>query len=96
MTIFMAQGNTETVESEAGDVGYVRQGSGHYIENTGDDVCCVVIASNRGDCQEVGPTEWPASNPIRLVATNSGIPEALAGRFPREGRFLAPPPDEAG
>jgi oxalate decarboxylase/phosphoglucose isomerase-like protein (cupin superfamily) len=35
MTIFMGQGSTETVESEAGAVGYMRQGSGHYIENTG-------------------------------------------------------------
>jgi oxalate decarboxylase len=93
MTVFMAQGNAETVEFEAGDVGYVPQGSGHYIENTGNDICRVLITFNSGDYQEIGLTEWLASNPTQLVATNFRIPESLAERFPREGRFLVPPSD---
>jgi oxalate decarboxylase len=93
MTVFMAQGNAETVEFEAGDVGYVPQGSGHYIENTGEDVCRVLITFNSGHYQEIGLTEWLASNPSQLVATNFRIPESLAERFPREGHFLVPPPD---
>ncbi|MBV9453080.1 MAG: hypothetical protein JOZ19_02975 [Rubrobacter sp.] len=94
MTVFTAQGNAETVVFEAGDVGYVPQGSGHYIENTEDDVYRVLITFNSGHYQEIGLTEWLASNSSRLVATNFGIPRSLAERFPREGRFLVLPPDE--
>lgn len=91
MTVFMAQGNAETVELEAGDVGYVPQGSGHYIENTGSGICRVLITFNSGDYQEIGLTEWLASNPTQLVATNFRIPESLAERFPREARFVVAP-----
>jgi oxalate decarboxylase len=93
MTIFMAQGNAETVDFETGDIGYVPQGSGHYIENTGDDICRVLITFNSGHYQEIGLTEWLASNPSQLVATNFRISESLAECFPHEGRFLVPPSD---
>jgi hypothetical protein len=85
MTIFMGQGNTETVEYGAGDVGYVHQESGHYIENTGDDVYCVLIAFNSGDCQEVGLTEWLASNPIRLVGDQLRDPRGAGRALPVPG-----------
>ncbi len=93
MTVFVARGKAETVEFETGDVGYVPQGSGHYIENIGDGVCRVLITFNSGHYQEIGLTGWLASNPSRLVSTNFGISEPLAERFPREGHFLVPPPD---
>jgi oxalate decarboxylase len=55
----------------------LRRGSGHYIENTGDDVCYVLSTFNSGDYQEIGLTEWLAFSPIRLVTPNFEIPEAL-------------------
>lgn len=93
MTVFMAQANAETVEFEAGDVGYAPQGSGHYIENTGNDVCPVLITFNSGHYQEISLTEWLASNPSQLLATNFQIPEALAERFPLKERFIVSPSD---
>jgi oxalate decarboxylase len=95
MSVFMAQGNAETVEFEAGDVGYAPQGSGHYIENTGDEDCRVLLTFNNGNYQEIGVTDWLASNPSQLVATNFEIPETVAERFPGEGRFLCRPPTHA-
>jgi len=91
MTVFMAQRKAETAEFEAGDVGYASQGSGHYIENMGDDICRVLLAFNSGHYQEIGLTNWLASNPSQLVATNFKISESLAERFLGEGRFLVPP-----
>jgi oxalate decarboxylase len=88
MTVFMAQGNATTAEFEAGDVGYAPQGSGHYIENTGNDVCRVLITFNSGHYQEISLSEWLASNPTQLLATNFEISESLAERFPREERFI--------
>jgi oxalate decarboxylase len=93
MSVFLAQGHAETAEFEAGDVGYAPQGSGHYIENTGNDVCRVLIAFNSGHYQEISLSEWLASNPTQLLATNFEIPEWLAERFPREERFIVSPSD---
>lgn len=93
MTVFMAQANAETVEFEAGDVGYAPQGSGYYIENTGNDVCRVLITFNSGHYQEISLTKWLASNPSQLLAINFQIPEALAERFPLKERFIVSPSD---
>ncbi len=65
-------------------------------ENTGDDGYRVLITFNSGHYQEIGLTEWLASNLSRPAAINFGIAKSLAECFPREGRFPVPPPDEAG
>ncbi|PWU06165.1 MAG: cupin, partial [Verrucomicrobia bacterium] len=36
VTVFASQGNTRTMDFNAGDVGYIPKSMGHYIENTGD------------------------------------------------------------
>jgi oxalate decarboxylase len=46
MTVFGSHGRVRTDEFSAGDVGYVPQGYGHYIENTGSDTFKVVLALN--------------------------------------------------
>jgi oxalate decarboxylase len=52
-----------------------------------------LLTFNKGNYQEIGLTDWLASNPSQLVATNFEIPEAVVERFPGEGRFLVPPSD---
>jgi oxalate decarboxylase/phosphoglucose isomerase-like protein (cupin superfamily) len=37
MTVFGSHGRVRTEEFDAGDVGYVPQGYGHYIENAGSE-----------------------------------------------------------
>ena len=44
MTVFGSHGRVRTDEFSAGDVGYVPQGYGHYIENTGSDTLEIVLA----------------------------------------------------
>jgi hypothetical protein len=76
---------------------YMPQGCRHYyIENTSDDGYRLLITFNSGHYQEIGLTEWLPSNPIRPVEANFEIAKSLAECFPREGRFLVPPPGEAG
>ena len=48
MTVFGSHGRARTDEFGAGDVGYVPQGYGHYIENTGSDELEVVAVFNNG------------------------------------------------
>ena len=67
----------------AGDVGYVPQGYGHYIENTGDSDLEIVLAFNNGSYQSISITAWFASTPDLLLATNFSVPHSTFADFPK-------------
>jgi len=69
-------------EFSAGDVGYVRQGFGHYIENIGDEELKIVIVFNNATYESISITGWLASNSDRLLATNFGVPEKIFAEMP--------------
>lgn len=83
MTVFGSHGRARTDEFTAGDVGYVPQGYGHYIENTGSDDMEVVLVLNNATYQSVSITAWMAANPDLLLATNFGVPESVFAKFPK-------------
>jgi oxalate decarboxylase len=83
MTVFGSHGRARTDEFGLGDVGYVPQGYGHYIENTGDDVLEVVLVLNNGTYQSISITAWMAATPDLLLATNFRVPEAVFAAFPK-------------
>jgi oxalate decarboxylase len=70
MTVFLAEGNAVTEQFEAGDVGYAPMGAGHYIKNTGPDVCKILIGFNSGHYQAIDLSEWLSSNPRDLLKGN--------------------------
>jgi oxalate decarboxylase len=88
MTMFGANGRYRTETLEAGDVGYIPQGYGHSIENVGDGPCRVLVGFNSGVYEEIDLSEWIAGNPVDVLATNFGKPEALFRRFPRRDVFI--------
>jgi len=67
MTVFGSHGRARTDEFAAGDVGYVPQGYGHYIENTGSDT--LEIALTKATYQSISITAWMAANPDLLLST---------------------------
>jgi oxalate decarboxylase len=69
--------------SSRGDVGYVPQGYGHYIENTGSDDVEMVIVFNNATYESISITAWMAGNPALLLATNFGAPESVFAKFPK-------------
>jgi oxalate decarboxylase len=89
VTLFGSGGRSRTETLEKGDVGYVPQGYGHSIENVGDKKCRVLIGFNSGVYEEIDLTEWIASNPADVLATNFGRPAALFEKFPRKDVFIA-------
>lgn len=88
MTVFASKGRAETVELNAGDVGYVPQGYGHYLENTGQGRCRILLVFNAGTYQDIDLTGWIVSNPAALVATNLGIDESLVKNLPSRTVFI--------
>jgi oxalate decarboxylase len=88
MTMFGSHGRYRTEELEQGDVGYIPQGYGHSIENTGKKKCRVLIGFNSGIYEDIDLTEWIGSNPADVLAKNFGKPEALFRKFPKKDGFI--------
>jgi oxalate decarboxylase len=82
MTVFGSHGRARTDSFGPGDVGYVPQGYGHYIENTGDSDLEVVLVLNNATYESVSITSWMASTPDLLLATNFGVPESIFAKMP--------------
>jgi oxalate decarboxylase len=88
MTVFGSHGRVRTDEFSAGDVGYVPQGYGHYIENTGSDTLEIVLALNNATYQSISITAWMAANPDLLLSTNFGVPESVFAKFPKNALVM--------
>lgn len=92
VSMFGSHGRYRTESLEKGDVGYIPQGYGHSLENTGDRPCRVLIGFNSGIYEDIDLTEWMAGNPVDVLATNFGKPASLFERFPNKDVFIAPKP----
>jgi oxalate decarboxylase len=88
MTVFGSHGRARTEEFGPGDVGYVPQGYGHYIESTGSEDLEVLIALNNGTYESISLTAWMAGNPPQLLATNFGVPEPVFAAFPKQANAI--------
>jgi oxalate decarboxylase len=82
VTLFGSQGRARTETFNTGDVGYIPQGNGHYLENTGNDRCRILLGFNAGDYQQISLSGWLAANPRELVATNFSLPLDVVEKFP--------------
>ena len=88
MGVFGSHGRARTEEMNAGDVGYVPQGYGHYIENAGTEDVEALIVLNNGNYQSISLTAWMAANPHLLLSTNFRVPESTFANFPTGERFM--------
>ena len=86
--VFGSHGRERTEEFNAGDVGYVPQGYGHYIENIGNEDVELLIALNNGTYESISLADWIGANPHLLLATNFEVPESTFKDFQTRNRFL--------
>lgn len=87
-TVFASHGHARTDEFTPGDIAYIPQGFGHYIENIGNDDLQLLLVFNHGEYKSVDLADWLASNPRRLVAANFGVPEDVIARFAPGGTIV--------
>ncbi len=64
------------------------QGYGHYLENTGNSQCRVLLVFNNGEYQDIGLSGWIASNPKQVLATNLGVTDAVVNSLPKKNLFI--------
>ena len=88
MSVFGSHGRVRMEQFAAGDVGYVPQGYGHYIENAGSEDLELLIVLNNGTYESISLSAWIAANPHLLLATNFRVPEAAFASFPTREQFM--------
>ena len=81
MTVFGSHGRARTDEFGAGDVGYVPQGNGQYIENTSSGDLEVMAVFNNGSYESVSITlGWPpipiSCSPPMSVCRKAPLPSS--------------------
>jgi oxalate decarboxylase len=81
--VFGSHGRTRTEEFGPGQVGFIQQGYGHYLEQIGDEPTEILILFNSGEYQEISLANWLGGNPSSLIEDNFGIPKSIADQLPK-------------
>ena len=90
MTVFNAGPAAVTANFNPGDIGYVKKGLGHYVENTGsaDLVFLALFRSDR--YEEVSLSDWLAHTPPDMVAATFNLDPAVIAQFPKDRPDIMP------
>jgi oxalate decarboxylase len=91
VTIFGAHGRTKTAAFAPGQVAFIKQGFGHFVEQVGDEPTKVLILFNSPEYQEINMSTWLAANPDGFISDNFGISKELVDKLPREAIGIAAP-----
>jgi len=81
MTVFNTGPRAQTAEFFPGDIGYVKKGLGHYVQNIGNEDLVFMEIFKSGRFQEVSLKQWLACTPPELVAQHTNIDPALIKQF---------------
>jgi oxalate decarboxylase len=89
ITIFGAHGRTKTAEFGPGEVAFIKQGFGHFVEQIGDEPTKVLILLKSPVYEEINISTWLAANPVAIIADNFGITKELVDRLPKKSIVIA-------
>jgi oxalate decarboxylase len=84
VTVFGAHGRARTEEFGPGQVCFIQQGFGHYVEQVGTEPTKLVILFNSPVFEEISISKWLSANPASLIADNFGISNAEVARLPKK------------
>ena len=90
MTVFNAGPSAVTADFHPGDIGYVKKGLGHYVQNTGSDDLVFVAVFRAERYQEVSLADWLAHTPPEMVAATFNLDPATVAKFPKDRPAFMP------
>jgi oxalate decarboxylase len=90
MTVFSTGPNATTMDFNPGDIGYVKRGLGHYVENVGDTDLVVVEVFRSERFADVSLSDWLAHTPPALVAQHLNVDAATIAQFPGDKPEIMP------
>jgi oxalate decarboxylase len=83
MTVFNAGPSANTANFHPGDIGYVKKGLGHYIENTADTDLVMVAVFRSCRYEEISFSDWLTHSPPEMVAATFNLEPDVVARFPK-------------
>jgi len=90
MTVFFNHSTARTIDFRAGDVGYVPQTLGHYVENTGDTDLVFLEMFKAPRFQDISLNDWLTHLPPELVVDHLGISQQTLTAIPRANYAVLP------
>lgn len=90
MTVFNTGPAAVTANFRPGDIGYVKKGLGHYVENTGSDDLVFLALFRAERYEEVSLADWLAHTPPEMVAATFNLDREVVARFPRDRPSVMP------
>ena len=70
VTIFGAHGRVSTDEFKPGQIAFIKQGFGHYIQQVGDEPTKILILFNSPVYEQISLSALLSSNPPSILADN--------------------------
>lgn len=90
MTVFNTGPAAITANFHPGDIGYVKKGLGHYLENTGDTDLVYMEVFRAERFEEISLSDWLAHSPIDMVAETLNLDLSVIARFPKNRPDIVP------
>jgi oxalate decarboxylase len=88
VTIFGSHGRVRTEELEPGNVAFIKQGYGHFVEQIGDEPTELLILFNSGVYEEISLSNWLGANPNSILTTNFGVDKDVLDRLPKSEKGI--------
>jgi oxalate decarboxylase len=90
MTVFDTGPKAVTADFDAGDIGYVKKGLGHYLENTGTTDLVMVEVFKTDHFAEVSLSQWLTHTPPQMVMDTLNISAETIAQFPKNRPDVLP------
>ncbi|HEY7339070.1 MAG TPA: cupin domain-containing protein [Bryobacteraceae bacterium] len=68
--VFGSHGRMREDEFGPGQIAFIKQGYGHYVEQLGDEPTEILVLFNSGEYQEISLSNWLGGNPVSILQTN--------------------------
>ena len=89
-TVFNTGPAAVTTNFRPGDIGYVKKGLGHYLENTGNTDLVYMEVFRADRFEEVSLSDWLAHSPIDMVAETLNLDPSIISQFPKNRPDIVP------
>jgi|SRR5579863_3188411 len=86
--IFGSHGRVRTEEFGPGQIAFIPQGYGHYVEQLGDEDTRLLILFNSPVYQEISLSAWLGANPAYMLEDNFGLPRSVVDRLPKRTKGI--------
>lgn len=83
ITIFGAHGRVATEEFGPGQVCFIKQGFGHFVEQIGSEPVKLLAMFNSPVYEEISISTWLAGNPPSMIADNFGLSKSAVAQLPK-------------